>query len=203
MANADLPVIDAYMGWITSLSTARRRALVPNGSEWAVEDFRAAWARSDGADLLDRLLDVNLRTYLLDDLLPKVDRMAMAHALEVRSPFLDRELVEWAVQLPRPARVRGLVLKRVLKAALEDLLPRDILHRRKHGFGAPLARWFRSDLRAYVEGALGSTAASIRAHVDGDALDQLLHEHQAGHADHGDALWNLLALEVFLRREGW
>lgn len=203
LARSDLPVIDAYMGWISYVPERWRRELLGDSSSWGIQDYRRIWAESHGADTLDRLLDLNLKTYLLDDLLPKVDRMAMAHSLEVRSPFLDHELVEWSLRLPRPARIRGVVGKRVLKLALEDLLPREILHRRKHGFGAPLDRWFRSDLGDYLEAVLGSPAAKLRGHVDPAGLDRLWAEHQSGNANHGDALWTLLTLEVFLRREGW
>jgi asparagine synthase (glutamine-hydrolysing) len=185
------------------MGAAWRHALAPDGSEWAIRDYRRLWASSQGADLLDRLLDLNLRTYLLDDLLPKVDRMSMAHGLEVRAPFLDRELVELSLRLPRRARVRGMSRKRALKAAVRDLLPPEVLHRRKRGFGVPLDRWFRDDLRSYVGATLGAQDARVRSHLHGGAVERLLEEHRRGWADHGKALWSLLTLEVFLRREGW
>jgi asparagine synthase (glutamine-hydrolysing) len=201
---AELSVPEAYLAWISYIGRERRDALMPRGSSaWALDDYWSMWDATEGAHLLDRLLELNLRTYLLDDLLPKVDRMAMAHALEVRSPFLDRELIEFAFRLPPSARVRGMSLKRVLKHAVRDLLPDDILRRRKHGFGVPLDRWFRSDLGDYVDGTLGSPTARLRRHLEGDAIDALIAEHRAGRANHGDALWTLLTLEVFLRQEGW
>jgi len=127
----------------------------------------------------------------------------MAHALEVRSPFLDQDLVELALRLPRNTRVRGMNGKRVLKHAVRDLLPPEIINRRKHGFGVPLARWFRTDLAAYVDATLGAPDASVRSYLKSEALDGLVAEHQSGGADHHEALWVLLTLEVFLRREGW
>ena len=196
-------LLDAYRSWVSFVPDGWRRELLGSADGWAFDDYRRIWAASEGADLLDRLLDLNLRTYLLDDLLPKVDRMAMAHALEVRSPFLDRELLEWALRLPRDARVKGMTTKRVLKLAFEDLLPHDILYRRKHGFGIPLDRWFRTDLRSYVEGMLCSTSSRTRSYLKPDALDRLVGEHQRGAINRGDSLWTLLTLEVFLRREGW
>ncbi|HEX2042917.1 MAG TPA: asparagine synthase-related protein, partial [Acidimicrobiales bacterium] len=194
---------DAFLAWVSFLGPEWRESLLGRSENWGTEDYRQIWRRSEGSDLLDRLLDLTLRTYLLDDLLPKVDRMAMAHALEVRSPFLDHELVEFALRLPRSARVRGLSRKRALKAAAADLLPREIQTRRKRGFGVPLDRWFRSDLRSYVEGTLGAPDARVRAHLAPEALDRMLGEHQRGIANHGHALWTLLTLELFLRREGW
>jgi asparagine synthase (glutamine-hydrolysing) len=200
---SQLGLPDAFLAWVSFLGPEWRESLLGRSENWGTEDYRQIWRRSEGSDLLDRLLDLTLRTYLLDDLLPKVDRMAMAHALEVRSPFLDHELVEFALRLPRSARVRGLSRKRALKAAAADLLPREIQTRRKRGFGVPLDRWFRSDLRSYVEGTLGAPDARVRAHLAPEALDRMLGEHQRGVANHGHALWTLLTLELFLRREGW
>jgi asparagine synthase (glutamine-hydrolysing) len=85
---------------------------------------------------------------------------------------------------------------------VSDLLPREITERRKRGFGVPLDRWFRTDLRSYIDSMLGSDAR-VRAHLQGDALDALLEEHRGGRSHHGQTLWALLTLEVFLRREGW
>jgi asparagine synthase (glutamine-hydrolysing) len=151
---------------------------------------------------LDRLLRLNIDTYLVDDLLVKMDRTSMAHSLEVRSPFLDTALVEFAAQLSPSHKARGLSLKRVLKHALKDLLPDEILRRRKRGFGVPLDRWFREDLDLYARSMLGD-GASLRAHVRPEALDRLLDEHRGRLANHGHALWSLLTLELFLRRQGW
>ena len=181
----------------------RRAALVGDAADDALGPYLAAWGRSEGADPPDRLLQLNLETYLLDDLLPKVDRMSMAHGLEVRAPLLDRELVEFALRLPPPVRARGLSLKRVLKAAVADLLPQEILGRRKRGFGVPLDRWFRTELRSYAEGMLCSPGSRVRGHLRPAGVDGLVAAHGDGRVDAGQALWTLLTLEVFLRREGW
>jgi asparagine synthase (glutamine-hydrolysing) len=204
LAAAEQGLPDAFLSWI-SFVTAPDRAALFNGTpdNWGVDDYRAAWADSDGAHPLDRLLNLNLRTYLLDDLLVKVDRMSMAHGLEVRSPFLDPELLAFTTRLPPRMKARGLSLKRVLRAAVSDLLPPEILKRPKRGFGVPLDRWFRQDLRSYLDAMLGSPDASVRRHVRGGALDRLIAEHASGARDHGHSLWTLLTLEVFLRREGW
>jgi asparagine synthase (glutamine-hydrolysing) len=127
----------------------------------------------------------------------------MAHGLELRSPFLDIELASYAIQLPARLKVGGLKLKRALKHGLRDDLPQEILRRRKHGFGVPLDRWFRDDLSGYVSHMLGRPEARIRRQLRGDAVDALLAEHAAGLRQRGGALWTLLTLEVFLRREGW
>jgi asparagine synthase (glutamine-hydrolysing) len=203
LARSGLGLPAAFRSWVSFLPEEWCRRLVPDGSDWGIEDYHTIWERSEGAGVLDRLLALNLRTYLLDDLLPKVDRMSMAHGLEVRSPFLDTDLVDVALRLPDRTRVVGLSLKRALKRAVADLLPPTVLKRAKHGFGVPLDRWFRHDLRSYLDGMLASSGSRLRRHVAGDAVDALLAEHQRGVANHGHALWTLLTLEVFLRREGW
>jgi asparagine synthase (glutamine-hydrolysing) len=202
VAERGLP--DAYRCWISFVAEEDRDALLDgHRDDWGLDDYRSIWSGSAGAHPLDRLLDLNLRTYLLDDLLVKADRMSMAHGLEVRSPFLDTELIEFAVRLPPRLKARGLALKRVLRAAAADLLPPEILKRGKRGFGVPLDRWFREDLQAYVAGTLGAPDAHVKRHLVPDAVDRLLREHDSGTRNHGHALWTLLTLEVFLRREDW
>jgi len=129
----------------------------------------------------------------------------MAHSLEVRSPFLDRELAEYAFTLPASARLRlrDMSLKRVLKAAVADLLPAGLLDRPKKGFGVPLDRWFRTDLAPLVDGTLCAPDARVAGHLSGAAVRAMADEHRRGAANHGHALWTLLTLETFLRREGW
>ena len=204
LASAGRGLPDAYVDWVSFVfPSPTREALVGRAGEWAREDLRRHWAATQGAHTLDRLLSVNLNTYLLDDLLPKVDRMSMAHALEVRSPFLDTALVEFALRLPPRARIRGGKLKRVLKASMRELIPDMVLRRPKQGFAVPLDQWFRTDLQAYVEAMLSPPSARVRAHVSPSGLDRVLHEHRQGLAHHGHGLWALLVLELFLRREGW
>jgi asparagine synthase (glutamine-hydrolysing) len=203
-AAADHGLPDAYLDWVRVIGEHDRQRLLPDGDAWASDELRQMWrAHRNGASSLERLLDINLRTYLLDDLLVKVDRMSMAHGLEVRSPFLDTQLVELSRRLPDRVKIRGASLKHVLKRAMRDDLPHAILRRRKRGFGVPLDRWFRQDLRAYMEGRLGTSQSRVRAYVDGTAVDSLIAEHESGQRDHGHALWSLLTLEIFLRREGW
>jgi asparagine synthase (glutamine-hydrolysing) len=201
--SADLGLPWAYLEWISYFTEPARKAALPHSSDWAVEDFARRWDATTGKHPLDRLLDLNLETYLVDDLLVKADRMSMAHALEIRSPFLDSDLVTYVRELPPEFKLRGLSRKRILKYAAKDLLPPEIRSRRKRGFGVPLDRWFREDLRGYVSSMLRSNEARIRAHLAPGVVDRILHEHSTGARNHGQALWALLTLEVFLRREGW
>lgn len=187
----------AYIPWPTVC------ALTRDGSDWAIEDYEQRWLATEGGSPLDRILLLNAETYLLDDLLPKVDRMAMAHALEVRTPFLDHRLAELAFRLPPALRATPRARKRVLRRAAAGLVPDEVIARPKKGFGVPLDRWFRDDLATFVADRLGSREARVRTHLDGGTLDLLLAEHGRGTREHGGALWSLLTLEVFLRERGW
>jgi asparagine synthase (glutamine-hydrolysing) len=201
-ANAELGMPDAYLEWISYVPDSWRRRLLEPADDWARIEYARHWDATRGARTLDRLLALNIDTYLVDDLLVKMDRTSMAHGLEVRSPFLDTELAEFAARLAPSLKARGISLKRVLKHAVADLLPPEILNRPKRGFGVPLDRWFREDLQRYTDEMLGD-GARLRAHVRSEALDALLSEHVSGRRAHGHALWTLLTLEVFLRRQGW
>ncbi|MHB1834059.1 MAG: asparagine synthase (glutamine-hydrolyzing) [Solirubrobacteraceae bacterium] len=200
---AALGMPHAYLSWCSFIDDQARRGLLGDeASAWADDLWREQWGQTAGAHILDRLLHLNVRTYLLDDLLVKVDRMSMAWGLEVRSPFLDRQLAEFAIALPPQWKVWGPFLKTVLKLAMRDVLPWEILVRRKRGFGVPLDRWFREELRSYAGGLLGS-GARVRERVDQTALDRMLTAHMSGRENRGHALWALLMLELFLRNRDW
>jgi len=193
----------AFSSWVSFVPSEWRARLCPTGSTWGDDDFAAVWESTAGVATLSRLQLLTLRTYLLDDLLPKVDRMSMAHGLEVRSPFLDRDLVEFALSLPPAFKLRAWSRKRVFKEAMRELLPHDVLHRRKRGFGVPLDRWFRTDLRPYLESTLTGPGTRLGQHLASEPVADMVSAHLSGQANLGHALWTLLTLEVFLRREGW
>lgn len=139
-----------------------------------------------GDDIL-RMMASDALVYLPQDILLKVDRASMAHALEARAPFLDRELVELAFRLPRPWHRHGLSGKRMLQASCGELLPADIWHRRKQGFGVPVGRWFRQDLAP----VLGRLARELDTPLARREIERMLAEHQSGRRDYGLRLWQL------------
>ncbi len=138
-----------------------------------------------------------MRSYLPDDLLIKADRMSMAASLEARSPFLDHVLVEFAATLPASLKLRGATGKYILKRAFEGKLPREIIYRRKHGFGVPVGKWFRTTLRDYLGDTVLSERSLRRGLLRREAVLRLASEHASGERDHGHALWTLLMLEVW------
>jgi asparagine synthase (glutamine-hydrolysing) len=140
-----------------------------------------------------QLLDV--ATYLPGDLLLKADIATMAHSLELRSPFLDHEVVALGLALPDALKVHRREGKVALRRAFASLLPPDVASRRKSGFGVPLGRWFRSDLREAANDLLATDRGWFRL----ETVRRLLDEHESGRADHGHRLWCLLMLEVWIR----
>ena len=194
----DMPTLDGYRTWVGFFDESARCQLLPGADDWALRDYASQWALSSGAAPLDRLLALNATTYLLDDLLVKADRMSMAHALEVRSPFLDIELLELAFRLPPQVKLHRYRRKLGLVEGVRDVLPSEILSRRKRGFAVPLDHWFREDLQDYLGAMLGSPKARLREHMRIGTVDRLIAEHNSSQRNHGQRLWLLLALELFL-----
>jgi asparagine synthase (glutamine-hydrolysing) len=150
-------------------------------------------------DPLSQAQYADIKTYLPGDILVKVDRASMASSLEVRAPFLDHKLIEWAATLPPSARLRGGEGKYVLKRALEPMLPHDILYRPKQGFAVPLAAWFRGPLRERVRTALTGPLLRDTGWFDDRFVTRALDRHASGIGDHSQLLWSLLMFASFLQ----
>ena len=164
-----------------------------------VERLVEAYRASDAPDLIDATLDVDVNTYLPDDLLVKVDVATMAHALEGRSPLLDHEFMEFCASLPSHLKLRGRVKKYIFKRAVRNLLPPEIIHRPKMGFGVPLDHWFRHDLREMAYDLLLGPRALGRGYFHREVVQRLLDEHVQGVRSWHYQLWNLLVLELWHR----
>lgn len=166
----------------------------------AREVFRRHAGRAPVEDPLSLVQYLDMKTYLPGDILTKVDRASMAHALEVRVPILDHKIVEWVSGIPAHYKLRGSEGKYLFKKALESKLPNEILYRSKMGFGVPLASWFRGPLKARVnEAVLGPVLASS-GYFEHSFLKRLVTEHQSGRREHSAAIWSLLMFESFLRQ---
>jgi asparagine synthase (glutamine-hydrolysing) len=161
--------------------------------------FQQILQTSSASNAIDRLLDLDSHSYLPDDIFVKVDIASMAHSLEVRSPFVDHKLVEFAATLPPQMKLHGMRGKRILKMAMKEFLPSSIIHRRKKGFGIPHARWLRTELRSLAHDTLLSALCADRGYFEPKAIRKLLQEHDQGLIDHGMRIWNLLWLELWHR----
>jgi asparagine synthase (glutamine-hydrolysing) len=202
---ADLPLAERLDSWSSPFVQKVDALLAP--------DFRASL--SDGRDRrpvapargmtpLARALRHNFETYLVDDLLVKADRCSMASALEVRSPFLDRDLIEYVTMLPDRFKLSRGRTKVILREAFGDLVPPAIMARKKMGFGVPLGRWFAGELRSYVASVLLPKDARYRAYLSGAYVEDVVRGHTAGGENRGHELWNLLCFERWLQLlPGW
>jgi asparagine synthase (glutamine-hydrolysing) len=156
------------------------------------------YAASDATTLLNKLLYVDTKTYL-HELLMKQDQMSMAASIESRVPFLDHELVEFAARMPERMKVRGMTTKYVLRKAMADVLPPEILTRRKMGFPVPVGAWFRGPYRHVLDDLVLGERATSRGLFDQAALRRLVASHVSGEANHAERLWSLVNLELWQR----
>ena len=157
-------------------------------------------------DLLEQLLYVDMNSYLPEDLLVKMDIATMANSLEARVPFLDHKFMEVVAEIPLRLKLRGTESKFILKKAFKDFLPGAILNRKKMGFGVPLSKWFRNELKEYVYEVLLDHKTLSRGYFRREGIERLLSDHIGLRYDHAARIWALLFLEiwfrVFIDREG-
>ena len=156
--------------------------------------------KTEGLDPLLRMMVLDVKSWLPDDLLIKADKMTMAASVELRVPFLDHRLVELGGRMPPRFRIKGWETKYILKKALEPYLPKDILYRGKMGFPTPLAHMFQGELRGYVAEVLDSDRFHDRGYFRPEAVRTLVREHAEGTHDHHRLLWQLLVLEEWHRK---
>lgn len=200
--------LDSVGGYLQGVSLSKpdlRQGLYSGAFRSALQgyDSRAVFERHlqgrDFPDAVGMVQYLDLKTYLVGDILTKVDRASMAHGLEVRGPFLDYTLVEWAATLPSRFKLHGGTGKYLLKKSLEKLLPEDLLYRQKMGFAVPLARWFRGPLRVRVAALPDSPWLLADGLFQRGGLAKMVELHLSGRRDFSPGIWSLLMLEGFLR----
>jgi asparagine synthase (glutamine-hydrolysing) len=201
-AAANRDPLERHHAWKEIFSPERRAALVGEGnSAWdPVDLYRERYAETAAAEPLARMQDVDLGIYLVDDLLVKTDRLSMAHSLELRVPFLDPRVAEFAFSLPTRMKVRGFAKKRLLRRALEPLLPREVVHGRKQGFSIPLAAWLRGPLQPWAREVLAPSTVERQGLLAPAAVTPLLDRHCAGREDLSRQIWGLMALTLWFDR---
>ena len=197
--------VEAYFHSVSIMRDDMRRRLFSDslkrelGGYDAVEVLRRHAGRAPTDDPLSLIQYLDIKTYLVGDILTKVDRASMAHSLEVREPLLDHPMMEWLSRLPSTFKLGRGEGKLLFKEAMEPYLPDDILYRPKMGFAVPLASWFRGPLRARVrESLLGETLAQT-GYFNGVYLRQMVEQHEKGLRDHSAPIWSLLMFDSFLR----
>ena len=155
---------------------------------------------SNSADYMDRIMYVDARLWLPDDLLTKVDRATMASSLEARVPYLDHKFFELCARLDTGLKQRGDTRKYLLKKIAERYLPARIVHRAKQGFMMPLGEWLAGELKPFVAECLSAGGLAKRGLFAPGALERLLAQHQSGRKNHSTRLWALVVLELWFRR---
>lgn len=199
------PAVERHTRWLASFLPEELQALLlPEYAQNATTHWQN-WLQAyierlpADSDLFERTAFLYYKTYLQDDILVKVDRASMYNSLEVRAPLLDKRVVEFLASLPRSYRQRGRETKYLLKKLMEGRLPEAVLYRPKKGFGVPLARWLREELRGPIEAELLRPDPWFQP----QALRRLWQAHQRRQANHRKLLWNLYTFKRFARQWGF
>ena len=166
-----------------------------------IADYAAAFfAQCNSSSYLEKIMNVDMRLWLPDDLLTKVDRATMAYSLEARVPYLDHKFVEFVAQLNPALKQNGKTTKYLLKKLAQKYLPHDIIYRPKQGFVMPLTQWLDGALKPHMELALSAEGLDKRGLFRKGALQRVLHEHRAGRSNHAGRLWALTVLELWFSK---
>jgi asparagine synthase (glutamine-hydrolysing) len=206
VAGAHLPRLARHHTWKLIFGEQEKRRLYT--ADWVgaaglhdpLSILAGFYDSRDGEHYLTKLQYVDIKTYLPDDILTKVDRMSMAHSLETRPPLLDHHVVQYAASLPARMKLRGLQRKVILKRAVADLVPPSLLRRRKHGFSIPLAAWLRRDLRSLIGDALSPAALRRAGIFDAAEVARLVQDHLQARRDLSRNIWGLLIFTVWHER---
>src|SRR5436305_994699 len=198
---AHLPPLERHHGWKAIFSHDARAELTGRESTFdPLGTQRLRFAETEGHELVTRLQDVDFGFYLVDDLLTKTDRASMAWSLEGRVPFLDTVVTNFAFSLPVRHKVRGFAKKRLLRKAVEPLLPREVVHGRKRGFSIPAAAWLRGELEPFARETLSPENLKRHGYFRPAAVQRVLDDHVSGREDLSRQLWGLLAFTLWHER---
>jgi len=205
---ATLPIEQRYKGMSTYPDHQKEELYKPEFKKLIEQDgqvtsrnyTKSLFEKTKGEDSLNKMLYFDTKTWLVDDLLIKADRMSMAASLELRVPFLDYRLVEFAATIPSHHKIKKGEGKYPLKKMMEGILPNDIIYRKKMGFPTPLKLMFQNELRAYAENLLLSSETQLHQFFKKSRIEQLIEEHNNDKFDHHKTLWQLVVLEEWLRK---
>jgi asparagine synthase (glutamine-hydrolysing) len=186
--------------WLGSFTPEEQASLLRDGHGDPYEEPRAAFASAPTGDRLEQLIYVYAKTYLQDDILVKVDRASMGCSLEVRSPFLDADLVDFLGTVPSRLKLRRFETKHLLKRAMRNELPDGIATRPKKGFGIPVAAWLKGELREVLTDELSADRLRRQGLFEPASVQRLIADHLGGRRDHRKQLWTLLVFQLWFRR---
>jgi asparagine synthase (glutamine-hydrolysing) len=199
LGSAAAPFTERYRAYVGVFGADEVNRLMVKPPVSRFDALEAAFSAAGGDDTLARMFGADAYTQLPDDLLLLTDKMTMATSLECRVPLLDHELVELAAQIPAQVKIAGGEMKALMKKALADVLPREVLYRPKRGFGAPMGAWMKSALAELLDSALSRSALEARGMLRHAPVAQLIEDHRANRIDGTDKLLALLNLEVWCR----
>ncbi len=203
---ANLPRTERYFHWMSTFNRDAKNELYTSDFAASVSGQNASallgrwFTAANGTGTLDATLLTDQMTYLPNDLLVKVDIASMANSLEARSPFLDHKLIEFAASLPENLKMSRFETKSLLKKVAARLVPKDVVYRRKMGFGVPIGKWFRGEMKDFVRGVLLSEKSLKRGIIKPDILERYVNEHISAKRDHAFQLWTLLMLELWFQQ---
>jgi asparagine synthase (glutamine-hydrolysing) len=190
---------EAHFFWNGTFSNQQRNQILPGSNGNGLRRLVDCLEIKPGG-VLERYLQVDQNYYLPDDILYKTDRMSMAHSLEVRPPFLDHRIVEFAAGLPESLKIHGMKQKRLLRELMRGKLPECVLNRKKTGFDIPTHDWFRGTLRGLLMDTLTPEAIAATGIFDARAIETLIRDHMERRTNAGYHLWGLLTLFLWMRR---
>ena len=206
LENASLPFYSRYCNWISIINDTEKNRLYSEGFKEKLGNGKPEnWLRdypnlSSDVKLVDRLMAIDIKTNLANDLLVKMDIASMANSLETRSPFLDHKFMEFAAKLPPEYKMKRFIKKYILKKAVKDLIPKEILQRRKMGFAVPVGEWFRNDLKGFLREILLSQSSLNRGYFKPEVIKNMVNQHIEKRVDYTFQLWSLLMLELWHQR---
>jgi asparagine synthase (glutamine-hydrolysing) len=204
--NISLPFYTRYCRWIAMVNDEEKDLLYQEGFKKRVSNnHNAAWLKdypglSNDMELADFLMATDIHTNLANDLLVKMDIASMANSLEARAPFLDQKVMEFAARLPAKYKLNGLIKKYILKKAIKNLVPSENINRKKMGFGVPIGKWFRTELKEFMKETLLSEENFKRGYFKPEIVSKIVESHCEGKKDYSFLLWSLLMLELWHKR---
>ena len=194
--------IGAYLGYFKKYERDKlyNTDIIKSLQNYCSEELMVNILNRCNSDFISRMQYLDINTYLVDDILTKVDRASMANSLEVRVPLLDHNFVELICQIPSKNKIDNYNQKLIFKNAVSGLVPKKIIQAKKKGFGIPLSKWFKEDLKEYVNESLSSKNSKIFNFLDFESVKNLIEYNNKGYRDYSQKLWSLINLEEWLKQ---